>query len=192
MIFQIPQRLGALHFEKSSEYKYYRMAYQHSISPFLHGIAGTLEPGFRLPFPPTITYTIFFFRKISCPNTSLIWEQLAIAINQNKNNVNLISSTHNLSVSDASNKSVTKSKSSVTLASIAADVLNTSYSGDTVEYRDVLDGLEMIPNYYANELTIPYSLSVNEYLRKAFSSPFHPLSNLLMGLCDCFTATYVS
>ena len=80
----------------------------------------------------------------------------------------------------------------MTLASIAADVLNTSYSGDTVEYRDVLDGLEMIPNYYANELTIPYSQSVNEYLRKAFSSPFHPLSNLLMGLCDCFTATYVS
>ena len=81
----------------------------------------------------------------------------------------------------------------MTLASIAADVLNTSYAaGDTAEYRDVLDGLEMIPNYYTNELTIPYSQSVNSYLRKAFSSPFHPLSNLLMALCDCFTATYVS
>ena len=35
-----------------------------------------------------------------------------------------------------------------------------------------------------------YYHEVCQYLSKAFVSPFHPLSNLLSTLCDCFAATY--
>ena len=48
----------------------------------------------------------------------------------------------------------------------------------------------MIPNYYATDMDSSYLQSVNNYMKKAFCSPFHPLNNLLLQLCDCFTATY--
>lgn len=35
-----------------------------------------------------------------------------------------------------------------------------------------------------------YYQEVVQYLTKAFASPFHPLSNLLSSLCDCYAATY--
>ena len=57
---------------------------------------------------------------------------------------------------------------------------------------DMLDGLEMIPEYYATELTSVYLCHAYEYLNKAFESPFHPLAKLLSAVCDCFAATYVS
>lgn len=123
------------------------------------------------------------------PNTLLIWEQLAININQNKNNARLIMQLHN-------KEQTSKMKHSMTLSAIAADVLNTSGMGSNLEMHDstidMLEGLETIPDYAAVELTPSYLNNVNEYLKKAFSSPFHPLASLLLNLCDCFTATYVS
>ena len=58
------------------------------------------------------------------------------------------------------------------------------------ETFDLLDGLEMIPDYSKDDLTLQYLASVKDYLSKAFTSPFHPLENLLISLCDCFNTTY--
>ena len=48
----------------------------------------------------------------------------------------------------------------------------------------------MIPDYSKDDLTLQYLASVKDYLSKAFTSPFHPLENLLISLCDCFNTTY--
>ena len=127
----------------------------------------------------------------SYPNTSSTWEQLAIAINQNKNNVQLM--TQNINRDNSSGikeNKLSKTTSSTMLSSIAADVMNTSFHNCSFDCSDVLDGLEMIPNYYATDMDSSYLQSVNNYMKKAFCSPFHPLNNLLLQLCDCFTATY--
>ena len=50
---------------------------------------------------------------------------------------------------------------------------------------DILDGLEMIPDYYCTELTAPYHDEVQSYLSKAFSSRLHPLENLLSEVTRC-------
>ena len=101
------------------------------------------------------------------PNTALIWEQLAICINQAKNNAKL---------------GPTKQLRSLT---------NSSVTLQKMDPIDFLDGLEMIPEYYNEELSAKYLKGVNEYLEKAFNSPFHPLENLLISLSDCFNSTYV-
>ena len=79
----------------------------------------------------------------------IVWDRLAILINQAKN-------------------------------------ANNSSSGS----GDILDGLEMIPDYYCTELTAPYHDEVQSYLSKAFSSRLHPLENLLSAVTACFNATY--
>ena len=81
--------------------------------------------------------------------TGIVWDRLAILINQAKN-------------------------------------ANNSSSGG----GDILDGLEMIPDYYCTELTPPYHDEVQSYLSKAFSSRLHPLENLLSEVTACFNATY--
>jgi hypothetical protein len=87
---------------------------------------------------------------------------------------------------------MTKTKK-MTLSSVAADVMSISGRGTYLDHNlDMMDGLEMIPDYYATELNVGYLYDVNAYLRKAFNSPFHPLASLLSSLCDCYTATYVS
>ena len=97
-------------------------------------------------------------------NTPVIWEQLAIYINQAKNNSKL------------------QNKKTLGCG---------SYSNlTTLDTYDVLDGIEMIPDYFAQDLTLEYLQNVNDYLKKAFNSPFHPLANLMKNLCDCFTSTY--
>ena len=105
------------------------------------------------------------------PSTALIWEHLAISINQAKNNSKII---------------LQQRRSSDQKHGGSGNLLT------NLDPNDLLDGLEMIPDYFANDLTNEYMLNVNAYLKKAFSSPFHPLENLLKSLCDCFTTTYVS
>ena len=120
----------------------------------------------------------------SYPNPSSTWEQLAIAINQNKNNVQLM--TQNINRDSSNRIKVSKTTSSSSLL-IAADVMNTSFNNHSFDYSD---GLEMIPNWHATDMDSNYLQSVNDYLTMAILSPFHPLNNLLIQLCDCFTATY--
>ncbi len=114
-------------------------------------------------------------RQQAMPNTSIIWEQLAISINQAKNNAKL-----NLpeGLKDS------RRKNSLTASDLHLQKLATS--------MDLLDGLEMIPDYHCDELTHDYMANVNAYLSKAFSSPYHPLENLMVTLCECFNTTYVS
>ena len=88
---------------------------------------------------------------------SMVWEQMAILINQAKN-----SSKEHHSIG----------------------------GGGSSSGVDLLDGLEMIPDYYCVDLTKAYFDEVNDYLGKAFSSSLHPLSDLLSSLTDCYNATY--
>ena len=100
-------------------------------------------------------------RSGSISNTPLIWEQLAISINQAKNNAKL---------------EFYKKKN--------------NHYGSNMSLDIDLDGIEMIPDYFAQDLTLEYLTNLNAYLKKAFSSPFHPLANLLGSLSDCYTSTY--
>ena len=89
----------------------------------------------------------------SAAKAGIVWDRLAILINQAKN-------------------------------------ANNSSSGSSKGGVDILDGLEMIPDYYCTELTAPYHEEVQSYLCKAFSSRLHPLENLLSEVTACFNATY--
>lgn len=89
-------------------------------------------------------------------HSGVAWEQLAILINQAKNNVN------------APWRAKPKKNGS----------------------GDVLDGLEMIPDYYSKDLNSEYLEEVQSYLDKAIASSLHPLHDLINQLCDCFNSTY--
>ena len=93
-------------------------------------------------------------------NTPMIWEQLAISINQAKNNAKL------------------------------EFYKKIHHHGSNMSLDVDLDGIEMIPDYFAQDLTMEYLNNLKTYLNKAFNSPFHPLANLLNSLADCFTSTY--
>ena len=107
-------------------------------------------------------------------NTPVVWEQIAIQINQNKN---LVVSQQRNNNSHQESRSIESHNSSVIDLSCDSGV-------------DMLDGLEIIPDYYHTELTAAYYKDVTCYLRRAFSNKFHPLANLLNSICDCYTATY--
>ena len=98
--------------------------------------------------------------RVSFLNTPVIWEQLAISINQAKNNAKL------------------------------EFYKKIHHHGSNMSLDVDLDGIEMIPDYFAQELTMEYLNNVKTYLNKAFNSPFHPLANLLNSLADCYTSTY--
>ncbi len=102
-----------------------------------------------------------------------VWEQVAIAINQSKNNKRIKGAGGSLSAG----------KSFSTLES----------PGNSSSLTNLLEGIETIPDYYnTGELTSTYLTHAADYLTKAFTSPLHPLSHLMESICDCFTATYVS
>ena len=107
-------------------------------------------------------------------NTPVVWEQIAIQINQNKN---LAASKSRSSINqDPRNNNNSRNSS---LMEFSMDQGN-----------DLLDCLEIIPDYYHTELTFSYHHEVTSYLAKAFTNKLHPLANLLNTVCDCYTATY--
>lgn len=112
---------------------------------------------------------------ISEENPQASWEHLAIHINQNKNAANM---AYLHQQREPQNEEFNTSMNSSIMVSSSRPGI------------DVLDGLEMIPDYHSVELTLTYFQEVIQYLSKAFSSPLHPLSTLLTVLCDCFAATY--
>lgn len=89
--------------------------------------------------------------------SGLIWEQLAICINQAKN-----------------------------------DGMVRAHFGQIERTADILEGLEIIPNYHSFNLDSAYYQEVQAYLDKAFTNVLHPLRDLLTELTDCFNATYGS
>jgi amyotrophic lateral sclerosis 2 protein len=107
-------------------------------------------------------------------NTPVVWEQIAIQINQNKNQV--FSHKRNSNACEESR----------TIESHNSSVID--LSGD--QGLDLLDCLEIIPDYYHTTLTSNYYKEVTSYLKKAFSNKLHPLANLLNTVTDCYTATY--
>ena len=106
-------------------------------------------------------------------NTPVVWEQIAIQINQNKN----------LAASQCRSGNSPESR--------VIDSRNSSIIDLSTDHGiDLLDCLEIIPDYYHTELTYAYHQEVTSYLSKAFSNKLHPLANLLNIVCDCYTATY--
>ena len=76
------------------------------------------------------------------------------------------------------------------LAILINQAKNSNSSTDRRDTSDILDGLEMIPDYYCTELSNENYDEVQSYLSKAFSSKLHPLENLLSEVTACFNATY--
>ena len=84
-----------------------------------------------------------------------------------------------------------QSRSGSNLDSRAIDSRNSSIVDLSTDHGiDLLDCLEIIPDYYHTVLTYSYHQEVTSYLSKAFSNKLHPLANLLNIVCDCYTATY--
>ena len=108
-------------------------------------------------------------------NTPVLWEQLAIQINQNKN----LFLAHQRDTNKRSQESCAIESNTSSIISMSDD-----------HGIDMLDGLEIIPDYFHTELNYAYYNEVTTYLGKAFSSKFHPLATLLNTVCDCYTATY--
>ncbi len=114
------------------------------------------------------------------------WEQLAILINQAKN-----SNATRGQASVLSPLSVPTLKLFFLQAGGGPAVRQSSigFHGSTSSFS-ALDGLEMIPDYHASELTRSYLEESSAYLGKAFASRLHPMHELLSMVCDCFNATY--
>ena len=107
-------------------------------------------------------------------NTPILWEQIAIQINKNKNApVSTKGGTRN----NQQHQTITRTHSSIIELSSDPGL-------------DLLDGLEIIPDYHHTELTFNYYKDLTSYLKKAFSNKYHPLTNLLNTICDCYTDTY--
>ena len=112
------------------------------------------------------------------------WELLAIQINQNKN-ANLMQEK----AAQMSSKSILEDD--VQSTSFQSSIMSCSVQEiGTLSTIEALEGLEMIPEYDVIEMTIDHFKHITAYLDKAFRSPFHPFSNLLSTICDCYTATY--
>ncbi len=78
-------------------------------------------------------------------------------------------------------------KAAVVWEHLAILINHAKNSSDSVVMND---GLEMIPDYYATELSWSYHQDVSDYLAKAFGSSLHPLGTLITTLANCFNATY--
>ena len=104
-------------------------------------------------------------------NTPVVWEQIAIQINQNKN----------LAANQAKGGLYQDSRANDSRISSMVDL--------SVD-NDLLDCLEIIPDYYHTDLTFSYHQELTSYLSKAFSNKLHPLASLLNTVCDCYSATY--
>ncbi len=128
---------------------------------------------FSVPAPKKWASTFAYYHELLClpepsaysaspTKSGIVWDKLAILINQAKNN-----------------------SAALAAASDATSSANTSST-----FGDIMDGLEMIPDYTCTELTSPYLEDVSAYLSKAFNSPLHPLENLLTSITSCFNSTY--